>query len=53
MKQIALEKNCIDFKAHESEVCVNCFIDRKMFWTASYKPKSHHTKEEKTWKLPK
>ena len=50
MEGVALENKCMDFDASSPDVCINCFLDNKLFHTASYKYKSQFTKEEKTWK---
>ena len=53
MKKIATENDCEDFDSDKSKVCINCFLDTKLFWTASYKPKSRFTQKEEFWQVKK
>ena len=53
MKKVAKENDCDNFDPNNADVCINCFVDSKLFWTASYRPKSQYTKEEKSWKYLK
>ena len=48
---VAKEHGCNDFNSETSKICINCFIDKNLFWTASYKRKSQYTKDERSWKL--
>ena len=52
MRKIAEENFCDEFDEKITDVCTNCFVDSKLFWTSAYKPWKQFSKSEKSW-IPK